>query len=429
MSGKILMCAPEMDLYVSRYHASGLDSKPIPLCEEGEASFSELLKEIKQIAPLKEDPLYWSFFFPVPRGSLSQFMRYDDWFEPEETSKEEYEEAFARRYPNKHAWYEMKVVEEEGYAALWVDDACFARRNPREKASVWTHFPLNRMNAYLLQVVKKVVRMLKEGTYNDYVEKNLPYEYREGKIKRSLYWRLVKGSKKNQLEGLKRKEVEDFLRYGKELVLGEYSQRLPTSRLSSLTAGRYYEICSICYKGAHFKDLEGRSPKQMFEKYGDDRDGGLSTIDEGSSEEFERWLSLSVSEKWEIENPSHMWEIVEGSSHTRIHLFPRKCDDGYYFLLSGGLHCCTEESVRMFNALCANSIPVSIYDYDLIEKKLEGEDDLGIICFKEDGWAYWYGGFQEGSCVNFVRLEDGSPSEVRAKATWFPLRKLTLASD
>ena len=427
MSGKIIMSAPEMDLYISRYHSNGLDSKPIALCEEGDASFSALLEEIKQIKPSKTDPNYWAFFFPVPRGGLKQFIRYSEYCDEERMSEEEIKASFARCYPHKQAWFKMKVVAEGDYCALMVDGGCFARRNPREKPFFWTDFALNRINAYLLQVVRKVVQMLKEGTYNDYVEKNLPYEYRDGVIKRSLYWKLVKGSKQNDLEGLRANEIKTFLKNGDLSEVNGDGYRVPKGRLTPLTSGKYYELCAICYRAARYKDLEKKTPKQMFERYGDDRDGGLSTLDENSPEEFERWMALSGKEKWEIENSSHMWEIVEGHTHTMVHLYPEKKEDGYCFYLYGGLHCMTDEVVRMFNALCEEGVPVVLGDYDEIAKKLRGEDNLGIIPFKKSGWVYWYGGFQDKDAVNFVNFPEGNEEEVKKRATWFPLSKLELA--
>ena len=42
------------------------------------------------------------------------------------------------------------------------------------------------------------------------------------------------------------------------------------------------------------------------------------------------WYGLSYSEKWEIENASHQWEISVGSTHTRIHLCVKKDEQGYW---------------------------------------------------------------------------------------------------
>ena len=88
-----------------------------------------------------------------------------------------------------------------------------------------------------------------------------------------------------------------------------------------MSSGKYYEVCSYCYAAAGYKELDGKMPKEMFRHYGDERDGGMSLLDETSQDDFDKWFKLSTQEKWEIENPSHMWEISCGHTHTMIHLY------------------------------------------------------------------------------------------------------------
>ena len=48
---------------------------------------------------------------------------------------------------------------------------------------------------------------------------------------------------------------------------------------------------------------------------------------------FYSFTYLTLPAKW------HTGAISMGHTHTMIHLFVRKDEDGYYFELSGGLHC------------------------------------------------------------------------------------------
>ena len=140
----------------------------------------------------------------------------------------------------------------------------------------------------------------------------------------------------------------------------------------------------------------------------------------------EGFQELKESEKWKIENPSHMWEISCGHTHTMIHLY-LFWDDGYWFYLSGGTHCLTTEVVRMYNAMKDKGVPVLLGHAGQIVDKLLGNDDLGIIPNNDMGWHYWYGGFPKDDVINFVQLSDGNAEAVIKNATWFDIADVKLA--
>ena len=180
------------------------------------------------------------------------------------------------------------------------------------------------------------------------------------------------------------------------------------------------------HTAAGYKELKGKTPKEMFKRHGDDRDGGMSLLDENSQDDFDKWFKLSTQEKWEIENPSHMWEISCGHTHTMIHLY-LFWDDGYWFYLSGGTHCLTTEVVRMYNAMKDKGVPVLLGHAGQIADKLLGNDDLGIIPNNDMGWRYWYGGFPKDDVINFVQLSDGNAEAVIKNATWFDIADVKLS--
>ncbi len=191
--------------------------------------------------------------------------------------------------------------------------------------------------------------MLKQGLYNDYVKKELPYENRKGFINRALYWRIVSKSKRNDRDGLKEKEIDKLIKHVKKG--NDLFATKAVGRYERMYSGKYYEVCSYCYAAAGYKELDGKTPKEMFKRY-----SGMSLLDETSKDDFDKWFKLSTQEKWKIENPSHMWEISCGHTHTMIHLFWN--DGGYWFYLSGGTHCLTTEVVRMYNAMKDKGVPV-----------------------------------------------------------------------
>lgn len=47
-------------------------------------------------------------------------------------------------------------------------------------------------------------------------------------------------------------------------------------------------IIFVWHTAAGYKELEGKTPKEMFKRHGDDRDGGMSLLDETSKDDFDK---------------------------------------------------------------------------------------------------------------------------------------------
>ena len=394
------------------------------LDEKTNSALDELVGKIEALKPTYPDKR-WEFWFSLPRGSYSQYREKNAYLMEEEGySEEDLKDEFLYYFPNPEIFFRFSVIHEEGYVLLLLNDSVFLQRSPNFKPGDNCYPYMDSLIPYFSSVVDWAIASLKEGTYNEYVEKNLPYERRYGTIKRSLYWKIRPKEKKGNLEGLKASEIKRFVSYLDET---DPKAKTPNGRYEKMSAGFYYTLCSYCYLGARYKELEGKTPKEMFRRYGDNRDGGLSTLDLDDEEAFEKWYGLDTESKWAIENSSHMWEIREGHSHTMIHLFLSKDKLGYYLTLSGGLHACTDDVARMFIALKEHGVPVDLHDARKIRAKVLGEDLLGLIPEEDPAWSYWYGGFPKAGVMNFVKLMGENQEELKAKTDWIPLKKLELS--
>ena len=422
MKRRMQMSAPELDYYIEEFRSGLFDNWTTPLTKRGQAYFSKILEEVKKIKPTSKES-HWSFYFPVPRGNLQQFVDFNQGFDGDEVNEEKFKKNWERDYPEEEAWRLLEIVSEEKFDCVYIGDSCIARKNlwveERDKEPNKDRDPVL---AYLLQTVGDVVRMVKAGTYNEYVEKNLPYRYRRGKIKRSLYWKLVPGRKMADLGGLSEEEISSFEKTVDPCFEKETNER----RYPSLTSGKYYELCSICYKAAKYERAEELSPKDAFRMFGDERDGGLSTIRDDSSEEYERWVSLRDEEKWKLQNPSHVYQIVDGGYYGVVCLYPYKDERGYYFHLSGGSNRFADV-IRMYLALLGCGAPVRLGGKKTMLARLRGEGNLGIVSVDDTtSGNYDLFGDEVDDCVY---LDDGNPKKVKEKATWFPLQKLELKGD
>ncbi len=428
MKERIRIAAPVVDNY--RWNRHGDEDRLSILTKEAKAELAKLIENLKRINPETTDygRLIWSFWVDVPKGELEDFGDYKELkAEGIYKNKKEFVADWEKEYPEDTYWHEITVAIEAQFTGLWLDDVCLIRQDLKEeKEGRWPNADYIEFLEFLNAKVDAIVEEVRQGTYQGHLNEALPYKYRTGLINRKRFWELDPKRKEYDIADLTDSEIAEFLKYAAENT----DEDGVKGRIPRMSAGKYYEICSWCYTAAKFDGIKGLSPKEMFMMKGDRRDGGLSTLDENDEDAFDVWYDLPDDKKWEIENSSHMWEIRMGHTHTMIHLYLYKDKEkgGYYFTLSGGDHCQTDAIVRMFNTLKQHNIPVKLYRYDLIVKKITGEDDVGIISITDTPWTYWYGGFREDKVLNFDNLREvENVEEIINSTRWFDLPVLTLA--
>lgn len=412
--------APELIKYRECYGGNRFDESTA-LTEESQRLYDFILKEVKKIKPTVKGRNIWVLWFCAPKGSLEDFGDYEELHE--EGAYDNYEE-FENDWKSiekEEYWFRLSIVIEDNFSSLWLDKSNIITIIEDNKTSCPIDF--DELLCFLLYELRKIVDMVISGTYNDYINEKLPYEYRQGIIQRRTLLQYDPKFREMYLSDLSDEEINAFV----NCFDGKDDKDVPSERITEMTAGKYYDVCSYCYCAAKYKDIEDKTPKQIFMRYGDNRDGGLSTLDENSVEDFDTWYQLSTMEKWEINNSSHMWELSQGSTHTRLHLYLEKDNSGYYFVLSGGTHYATEEVVRMFTELKKRNVPVVLYNAEIIKNKVLGLDEVGIIREFESSHSFAYGGFPKEKVMNFICLEDiaeETRQSVVQAIEWFPLVKV-----
>ena len=241
MDKQIKMSASEVDLYKYIYHSNRLNHNDIALTEESLKSMNSLLGEIEKIKPTYPDKR-WEFWFSVPRGTLKQYIKFNKYYDSEECSEEKFQKDMEEDFPRKRVWFKIGVINENGYVVVFLDDTVLVRRSPDMKGDFFPDSRLDRILKFLSQTVADTVEMLKQGVYNDYVKKEVPYENRKGFINRALYCRLVPKSKRDDRDGLKEKEIDKLIKHvkkGNDLFATKAS-----GRYERMPSGKYYEVCS-----------------------------------------------------------------------------------------------------------------------------------------------------------------------------------------
>lgn len=326
----------------------------------------------------------------------------------------------------KKVWFSLCTTEYQESKTVFLGGEFIIGINPNLEKD-WTS-EITDLLEWMISSVNEAIEMLKAGTYNSFVEENLPYKYRQGSIPRKKYYELFpEETDHNDIKKLSKEEIEDFVKYVNRFGLSEDGVIISDFICPTMTSGKYFEICFYGYSENKMKGYDEMTPIEMYKRYADDRDGGLTKINPDSEVDFKTWFLKSYDEKWnEGENPSHTWEVIEGGSRTRMHLYLKKTNSGWSFSLSGSRSYCVEETVRFYLGLVHHGIYPTFYDVKELLAKILEEDKLGIVGHEGSTFAYAYGGFPDKDIVNFIYMPERKQKMFIKAATWYELQKVEL---
>lgn len=332
---------------------------------------------------------------------------------------------YALNNRNNKVWFSLCTTEYQKSRAVFLGGKFIIGINPHLEKD-WQS-EITDLLEWMISAVNEAIEMLKQGTYNSFVEENLPYKYRQGAISRKKYYELFPEENEDDEDKLTKEEIDDFVNYVNQFRLSEDGNIISDFVLPAMTSGKYFEICSYGYSENKMKYYDKWPPIEMYKRYADDRDGGLTKINPDSESDFLNWFSKSDDEKWkEDENPSHTWEVIEGGSRTRMHLYLEKTDRGWSLELAGSRSYCTVESVRFYLGLVHHGIFPTFYGVKELLAKIKEEDKLGVVGYEGSTFAYAYGGFPDPDIVNFIYMPEKKQKTFIKNTIWYELQKIEL---
>ncbi len=276
---------------------------------------------------------------------------------------------------------------------------------------------LNPLLEWLIKKVKDAKEMMKAGTYNEWVEKELDISSRTGVIKRRDLWDAIPGSREAVLEELTDAEIETFLKHAEKLPKAKESayssSAYPKTGLKAMTANDYFERCMDGYKANHIF-VDGKTPRQAYERWADGRCGRLLDLDGNDPDAFAAWLSNRYNNYKDM--GSHPWEVIRGGNSTHVDFLPVQLDDGTYAYMLSGKHRLMEV-VRFFNAVSEKDLPIGLYDANEIIAAVKGEDLVGIV--PEGIFPRYCETLFEGQhVIDFMRLHREDEEALLPYITW-----------
>lgn len=329
-------------------------------------------------------------------------------------TREEWENLWRSEYPEEKVWYHFVAVEYNGFRTVAIQHQPVIQINPHEK-SPWGH-DVTPFVKWLIQAVKGCITALQECTYNETVSCELPPQHRTGTILRSDYWSLFPEYKQDYFCDISAEDVQDFLKY---MRIQEQTEN-PISRISNMTAGMFYEYCSLGYQANHYAGCDTLSFKEQYYKNADGRDEGLQDIDEDSPEAFYEWFHNR-------QRAGHPWEVCRGGNATHISLFIQEDEKGFYLVVAGKSYGRSIEAIKFYLALVRKNVPVWLNDGSAMAARIMASDRIGIV--PEGDMPFYCESYFPGEHIlDFINLPEEKRSQVSLYTDWQPLctQKLNL---
>ena len=449
------LVAPDIDRLIRHFDRGFQNAEPPS--KDLMAAMEPLFSALSDLAPCKANDEAKIIWITVPRGDITDYGSFEEAKEYEEVETyEEFVEQWKSDYPEDVKWYRVTIGQSKPEArfqfkSLAIDNtgiiSADLSTDPLEENPWHRDDAAIKLCELILPAAQKSMEMLRDGTYNNYVEKNLPYEHRTGVILRSDEWKVAPDVKDYVWENMDDVTFQAF-----KVYLASNSKD-EIERFTTFTANTFFRACVMGYKAIGYA-LEDLTPVQAYLRYADGRDDGLTGTGHGLNEgpgidpdDPSAW------DKW-YNGPrggGHPWEVVRGGNSTHVELYVMndkeelryqlrsgKIDQaeyvermekaGYYFAIAGKHR--AFESVSFFVALRDAGWPVYLYDSDEILARYEGTDYVGIVPHRIIP-KYCEGMFPKeeyGRVIDFMHVYD-EDKELLQYVTWLPEEPAELKQD
>lgn len=409
--------APQVDAIIEGFNP---ENNPITLASY--LKLKDIFDVFSYIKPGKDDDIRQTWL-EVERGPSEAFGDYEEFRENGEVqSLVEFEQLWKEYYPEKTKWYIFKTSKFRDEKYFYLNEKLFCiiqEKDPplnyNASVSGCLELFINWLQARILVEMRRLRQNPK--AYNSYIQQNLSWSKRFGRIKRKDYWDIIGDDTIRPDKNLEEETIK------KLIIFVETLKERGVPLLQEMTANMFFRMCEICYDAIdYFKKLEERfTPCEKYLKMADGRDAGLRNIEGDSPKAFYNWYHCPQI------LGAHPWEICRGGNSTHISLFISEISGKWDVRLSGSSIVRVEETVRMAVALFENKIPFQLSDAEKIVRMVTGNDFIGIVpdtVFP----SYCHSLFpREDNIIDFMNL--GSEKEILPKIIektyWFPLEEIT----
>lgn len=360
----------------------------------------------------------------VDRGPVEAFGDYEEFREiGEVSSRKEFEQLWRDYYPEKTVWYKFQTAEYEGTFYFYLNGKLLFSIKDDEPPVDKNNDPDGFFDQFVEWLKERILNETgklrqDQQAYNIYIQQNLSWTKRTGRIKRKDYWEILGDNTIRPDKNLGEKIISKL-----EVLVNNMKDK-NMKLLPEMTANTFFRFCEICYDANdYFKNSkETFTPLQKYLKMADGRDAGLRNIEGDSPQAFYEWYHNGER------MGAHPWEICRGGNSTHISLYVSEVDNIWGIQLAGSSIVRVEETVRMAVALHENNIPFKLRDADEIVRMVTGNDYIGIVpdtVFPR----YCHSLFpKEDKIIDFMNLgfDIEINEELVQRIYWYPLEEIIL---
>ena len=358
--------APKADTLIQyAQHSLTQEGQPLTTITE------KLVREMKKLK-IQGDDGFRSLFVETGRGDISDFGNYEEYLQEEIVADyKDFVELYESEYPKAVKWYKLSFREYMDVYYIAIDGSLTIQVNANDYQQD-LHDEHDELCGWLYIKVNSAINQLSKNTdeYNAYVERNLAFNKRYGRILRRDYWLINQDEKEYFTSGFAKEDIPRF-----KTIAQSSDFEAHHNRIKRMNAGDFFNYCKICYdaNGYFSKKQKHLEAKEMYLAQADGRDCGLRNIELDSDEEFLRW------HQQESHCGGHPWEICRGGNSTHISLYVHRDENEWMLILAGSSRVRAVETIRIALALHKNNIPFNLRDAGKLYRMLTGLDLIGIV--------------------------------------------------
>lgn len=457
----------DLDYWIWQMENHGGRTYKLP--EDNIPALKSLIGITDHFSPVDKEGKRRHFYVSLPTPSLEEYMKSErQGIDPEdykyyEVTDKDLKSRYKYDVPEsggKQKWYEIYVYHAPAemdwpeYVAIWINNNMLITMNDVNSVD---ERDASDLLYFLYHSAMNVSDSIKAGTYNNLVAEELPYEMRYGTISRKAFWDLVPSYRESFHADLTQKEIDAFVAGAKE----DHGKEYPDNCITDMTARKYFEAVGTAMKSVAYKDrkswrfhetqeeydhykgteFDGTTPREIYSKYADGRDDGLTNVPLDDPDAFLEW-EREEGPYYQF-NGHHPWEVrTSGSISLSIHIFPTRVYEGrdiknlkrgtetnkWYFTLSGSAYSSSYEILKYYLALKKHNIPVMVSYMDEISARFAETDNIGFIPTYEN----WFLNTSVPAALNGMNVTDVESLELLEgnlnlkKREWNSLRKKLL---
>ena len=407
MSAK--MTAPQIDNYIDwlgHIHYREVSCR-FSYDKKAYRLIDQIFEVVRKIAPTRNNDVR-ELWLTAERGPIEDFGDIDELLaDGTVESREEFEAWWHERYPEETCWYQFSAVEdaEIGYRAIFIGQKFVIEVDERKEKDYPNE--ISEFAQWILDALNAAYKKLQDGSYNDFVDANLPPQHRTGTLVRKYLWDAFPDARTSFFKNISPADVAEFVKCASEQ---DSDRRRLTNHLKEMTANDFFSFCALGYKENNYEGCE-LTPREQYYKHADGRDDGLGEIDCDSPEAFHEWYNDRNH------HGGHPWEVCRGGNSTHVSLYVHEDEDGYTLTVAGDAWTRTIESVKFYLALRRAGLPVYMMEATALADRLTEKEKIGIV---PEGVmpAYCHSYFPNEHIIDFMNLPDENREKLLPHCVW-----------